>query len=41
MLDLTVRLLEPYLDEDDDRDRLIGDDDATAAEMYVNHEVGR
>lgn len=38
MLDLTVRLLEPYLNESDDQDRLIGDDEASAADMYVNHE---
>ncbi len=38
MLDLTVQLIEPYLDESDDRDVLMGDGEASAAEMYVNHE---
>ncbi len=41
MLDLAVRLLEPYLDDSDDADRLLGDDEASTAEMYVNHEERR
>lgn len=38
MLGLVVRLLEPYTDESDDADHLLGDDDGSAAEMYVNHD---